>query len=521
MILPNAEQLRAWDAYTIEHQNINSLGLMERAAQQCTQWILSQHHLPKDFLVVCGKGNNGGDGLAIARQLSESGLHCRVIILEFDEKESFDFKANLSRLKQTMSDIVFLGFNDKFPTPKKDCTIIDAMFGFGLSRPVAGRYLDVIETINQCGAPIISIDVPSGMYIDKSSTGNTIVKATETLTFQVLKLCFLLAENAPFMGNVHVLPIGLDPGFISQITSLFNLTDHHLVSSFYRERIRFSHKGTYGHALLIAGNKGKMGAAIMCAKSCLRSGVGLLTCSVPEAYYDVLHSSVPEAMMLQRGEEKDLAAYRVIGIGPGLGTGEEVAQYVHSVFTGFDQPMVVDADALNIVSKQSEWLPMIPKQSVLTPHPKEFDRLFGDSKDEVERINKAIVNARQLDLVIVLKGTHTLVTDGNRNFFNSTGNNGMATGGSGDTLTGMITALLSQQYPSFEAAVLGVYLHGLAADLCLEEQSYESLLPTDMIEKFGKAFNRYKIIKGLKNKPLCTLHKQSIPLWKDIYNQFN
>ncbi len=496
MKIPDVKQMRDWDAFTIKKEKISSLELMERAAEQCTNRIAKQYRQQKQIHIFCGKGNNGGDGLAMARQLKEKNFEPTVYIADFDEKESDDFVKNLDRLQKTGIDIVFLKTEQQFPQLQNDSLVIEALLGFGLNRKAEGNFALLINHINNQQANIISIDVPAGMFTDKSSKGNVMIQATETLTFQTMKLCFLMAENAAFFGDVHILPIGLDKEYEQSLNTKFVFMDELLAASFYKPRQKFSHKGTYGHALLIAGNEGKMGAAVMCATSCLRSGVGLLTCSIPKNDFSILHISIPEAMIIERGKEKDIDHFTVVGLGPGLGKEEATALLIHSVLQQYKKPMVIDADGLNILSQYKDWLNDLPENSVLTPHPKEFERLFGECDNDFERMNKAIEMAGKHKVIIVLKGTFTLITDGKRNYYNSTGNNGMATGGSGDILTGIVTGLLAQQYKPFEAAVTAVYIHGLAADLCLDEQSFESLLPMDIVSHFGKAFLQLQKNKG-------------------------
>ena len=492
----NAQQMRDWDKQTIAEQNITSLDLIERAAGKCFEWIVQQKYNSDKIKIVCGKGNNGGDGLVVARHLSSIQTRTEIYIANWDDKESDDFKTNLERLENTNVDIFFMKEETDFPIIEKDNIIIDCLFGFGLNRPVEGKYAALINYINETEVKVISIDIPSGMFTDKSSAGNVIIKALETLTFQATKLCFLMADNAEYFGDVHILPIGLSEKFADQTDAKFEITDANKAFLFYKKRKAFSHKGTYGHALLLAGSEGKIGAAVMSATSCLRSGVGLLTCSLLPDYFSIIHTTIPEAMVVARENEGDLSRFSVVGMGPGLGTDEDTAAIVHSLIQQVKHPVVIDADALNIISKHTEWLTEVPHQSVFTPHPKEFDRLFSDSRTDFERMEKAVAEALKNNIVIVLKGTYTLVTDGKRNYFNSTGNNGLATGGSGDLLTGLITGLISQKYLPFEAAVLSVFIHGLAADLSLEEQSYESMLPMDVVLHFGKAFQQLQKNKG-------------------------
>lgn len=497
MKLFTAWQMQHWDAYTIKHQQITSLELMERASQACTDWIVQRKFVQRTIKIFCGKGNNGGDGLAIARQLLAVGAGAVVYIAEFGAAGTPDFQQNLTRLRALTTDIHYLQSAEHFPLINEEDVVIDALFGFGLNRPLGGLYQQLVQHINNSTKQVIAIDVPSGLFTDEPSTNNTIIKADYTLTFQSLKLCFVAAENADYFGNVQVMPIGLAKKYEAEETAIYEMVNEEIIAAMYKPRKAFSHKGTFGHVLLIAGNTGKMGAAVMCAKACLRSGVGLLTCAVPQQEFAVLQITAAEAMVTDRNEALDVSKYNAICIGPGLGTTDDIAALVQNAMQQYKHPMLIDADALNIISKHKDWLSMLPANSIITPHPKEFDRLFGESSNDFERMQKAIDAAMQYNIVVVLKGHYTLIAHEGKGWFNITGNAGMATGGSGDTLSGIITALLAQQYPQLHAALLGVYIHGLSGDLCLAEQSYESLLPTDMTEKLGKAFKQISIKKGI------------------------
>lgn len=491
MKLLSAQEIQQWDAYTIEKRGIRSVDLMETAAQACTDWIFPLHVTQGTIRIFCGKGNNGGDGLAIARQLHEQGYPPEVYILEQGATGSPDFQINLQRLHKLTGAIHFIQDAVFFPAIANDDLVIDALYGSGLNRPLQGLPQQLVEHINAAAVKVIAIDVPSGMYIQASSLGNTIIKATHTLTFQSWKLCLLLAENAGFTGEVSILDIGLDAAFPTTQPGAWQVTQPADVAAVYKPRSAFGHKGTYGHALLVAGSQGKTGAAVLAARACLRSGVGLLTVHVPANGYVILQSTVPEAMCLTTLQESAAEKYACLGIGPGMNTNEEAVQLLDSLLQWGDaKPMVLDADALNILSTHPEWLERVPAGSVLTPHPKEFDRLFGKQEHEMARLEKALAISRQYPLVIIVKGHHTLVAWQGKGYFNTTGNAGMATGGSGDVLTGLITGLLAQYKDGFTAALLGVFLHGLAADLALTEQSVESLLPSDMIASFGKAFQQ-------------------------------
>jgi ADP-dependent NAD(P)H-hydrate dehydratase / NAD(P)H-hydrate epimerase len=493
----SAADIRAWDQYTIQHEPVASIDLMERAAGECVSWILKHYPAAPSFAVFCGKGNNGGDGLAIARMLLGRGYPVFIYILEFGHKGTDDFQTNLARLHQIpTSSIHFIQSENNFHAVPYGQVIIDSLFGSGLNRALEDVTAKLVEHINHSGEDIISIDIPSGLFTDRSSKGNMIVRAKHTLSFQCYKPAFLAAENAAYIGEVHILDIGLHLSYLDSISNPYELTDESIIRSIYRPRNRFSHKGNFGHALMVAGSYGKIGAAILSSRACLRSGAGLLTCHVPKCGYDVMQTSLPEAMTMTDFNssfltkiEEDLTKYDAIGIGPGIGTASETRMLVREIFDAYRSPMVLDADALNCISLQKVFLQLIPAGSILTPHPKEFERLFGKTNNDFERQELAMQKAKELNVIIVLKGHHTLIatTDG-KAFFNSTGNAGMATAGSGDVLTGILTGLLVQGYSSIETAILGVYLHGKAGDIAADHQSPEAMIAGDIIENIGAAF---------------------------------
>lgn len=497
----SASDIRAWDQYTIQQEPVASIDLMERAAAQCTGWILTHYPDAPSFSVFCAKGNNGGDGLAIARLLLNRHYHVTVHILEFGHKGTDDFQTNLARLHQLpLADIHFVQSEDHFHPFPPGQIIIDALFGSGLNRSLEGVTANLVEHINDSGCPVISIDIPSGLFTDHSSKKNIAVKATDTLSFQCYKPGLLVAENAAFTGTVHILDIQLHPSFYQQLAVNYELTDAQAIRTIHKPRNRFAHKGTFGHSLIVAGSYGKIGAAVLSTRACLRSGTGLLTCHTPKCGYDILQTSVPEAMLLTDFNssfltriEDDLTKYDAIGIGPGIGTASETRMLLREVLDAYRSPLIIDADALNILGAQKDLLGLVPPGSILTPHPKEFERLFGETANEFERIELALKKAKAMQVVIVLKGHHTLIaTPDGKGFFNSTGNAGMATGGSGDVLTGILTGLLAQGYGSVETAILGVYLHGLAGDIAAEKWSMEAMTAMDIVECLGEGFRSFK-----------------------------
>jgi len=489
MKLLSALQIREWDAYTIKHEPIDSIDLMERASINCVEYISKKYSIDQSILIFCAKGNNGGDGLAIARLLIAKGYLVRIYILEMGKIGTNDFQINLHRLHAYTTEIHFIQSVDALPTILASDILIDALYGTGLNDSLKALSKDLVDTMNLSGADIISIDIPSGLYVDHSSKGNTIIKATTTLTFQAIKLCFLAAENEAYFGKVQVINIQLLPEFLHGLPTIYSLLCKSSIKSFFKPRNEFAHKGIFGHALLIAGGRGKMGAAILSARAAMRAGLGMLTVSIPSQTEISMYSALPEAMVISRDlNSMDFDKFASIGIGPGLGTDKETEKLLVTLIENYKKPIVIDADALNIISNNPNRISKIPVDSILTPHPKEFDRLFGVSDNEFERWEKAIQFSGKYQLVILVKGHHTLIAANGKGRFNSNGNVGLAKAGSGDTLTGIITALLAQGYASSHAALLGVYLHGLAADLTLADQSTESLLASDTIEQLGKAF---------------------------------
>lgn len=472
---------------------------MERAARQCVEWLERNNYSDQLFHIFCGKGNNGGDGLAIARMLTDRKVKVSVHILEFGHKGTDDFQANLARLHQYPGvSIRFIQMEENFPELREGEITIDALLGSGLNRGLEGVTAKLVSYINESPCNVISIDIPSGLFTDRSSKGQVVVEADHTLSFQSYKLSFLMSENSSYIGEVHILDIGLHPGFCRSLVTKYNLTDDLTIRDIYRPRNRFSHKGNFGHALIIAGSFGKIGAAVLANRACMRSGAGLLTSHIPKCGYEIMQAAVPETMVLTDFNssfitriEDDLSKYKAIGIGPGIGTASETKTMLKSVFDNHKRPVVLDADALNIIAAQKELSKIIPAGSVLTPHPKEFERLFGETTNDFDRLELALIKAKELNCVILLKGHHSsIVTPNGQVFFNSTGNAGMATGGSGDVLTGIITGLIAQDYAPVHAAIFGAYIHGLAGDIASAALSQEALIAGDIVDFLPAAFLR-------------------------------
>ncbi|MEO6330718.1 MAG: NAD(P)H-hydrate dehydratase [Ginsengibacter sp.] len=492
----SSSQIKEWDNYTIAHEPVTSIKLMERAAKTCYEWLIENQFHKKAFKIFCGKGNNGGDGLALARMLTENKYTASVYILETGRLGTNDFQINLARLHIVTDDIHFIQSEEHFPKINDDEIIIDALFGTGLNKPLVEITGKLIHHLNHSDGIIISIDVPSGLYTDKSSEENIVIKADYTLTFQQYKLAFMMAENEQYFGEIILLDINLHPKFYGQNDSQYELIDISLAKSLYKPRKPFSNKGDFGHACLLAGSYGMMGAAVLAAKACLKSGVGKLTCAVCKKGYDIMQISAPEAMCKVYGNTfikdfKDFKDFKALGIGPGIGMYESHVELLQLLFREFTNPIVIDADALNVISENKNLLFSFPQNCIITPHPKEFDKLFGKSNNDFERIELAFEKSQKYKIYIVLKGHHTLITTPyKRGYFNSTGNAGMAKGGSGDVLTGIVTGFVAQGYSCLEACLLGVYLHGVAGDIAANKFTQEAMIAGDIINSLGQSFKR-------------------------------
>ena len=490
-------QIRTWDQYTIENEPVTSVELMNRAARAFCEWFTKIYDDPqRPVIVIAGTGNNGGDGLAVARYLHQQFYEAKVLVYDFGGKKSADFQAQMELLPAHHAvDIEEINQASDFPNISENVVVIDALFGSGLNRPLAGDWAKIIHWLNRLPNEIVSIDIPSGLFADATSNANPVVEADRTFSFETPKRAFFFPENADRVGAWAFGSIGLHPAFAENEQTLFHYVTPELISIIRKPRKKYGHKGNYGHALLVCGSYGKIGAAVLSARACLRAGVGLLTLHAPRCGYEILQSAVPEAMIesdeheLRITQSVDIQKYSAIGIGPGLGTHEETAKAIHRLFQQASTPMVIDADALNLLSTYPEWWPLVPENSILTPHPKEFERLFGKTGNDFERNDLQRAKAREHRVFIILKGanTATALPDGSC-WFNSTGNPGMATGGSGDVLTGILTGLLAQGYTSQEACMLGVYLHGIAGDFAAERFSQEALIAGDLIEFLGAAW---------------------------------
>lgn len=500
MKILSSDQIRDLDSYTIKFESISSIDLMERASSEITNWIIINIKHNCEIFIFCGPGNNGGDGLAVARMLLLAKFKVTVFVLD-SIKYSQDFTLNLNKLKN-IENVNYIRSENDFPLIHSDKLIIDSLFGSGLNKELSGLNAKLVRHLNQSQAAKVSIDIASGLMADSNSSG-IIFQPDITLTFQLPKLAFFLPQNERYVGKLVVLPIGLSPEFILNAKSDFYEIDENFIIGILKKRSKFSHKGTFGHALVIAGKYGSIGAAVLTTKACFRTGAGLVTAYIPKCGFDILQSSIPEAMVVTDIDFEKITSipaldkYSAIGIGPGLSEAPVTVEVLKQLFISAKIPLVIDASALNVISSNLDLLKLIPEKSVLTPHPKEFERLTGPFENDFDRMEKQKQFARKLKSIVIVKGAHTSIAfpDG-KVFFNSTGNPGMATGGSGDVLTGVITALLAQGYSSEEASIVGVYLHGFAGDSASKRTGMAPLLATDIIEgikDFFLCFERIRI----------------------------
>jgi NAD(P)H-hydrate epimerase len=490
MKIPIISTARSADAYTIENEPISSVDLMERAATQIYFWLMRNLKSKEvSIKIFCGMGNNGGDGLVLARLLATQDIYAQVFILHVSENFSHDCEVNYERLK-AIPEVPMYGIfsKDNFPKIDDNDIIIDALFGSGLNRPLEGLAAELVQHLNDNHAIRIAIDIASGLNGDSlGNPSSPIVHADYTLSMQFPKMAFLYPENEQFVGKWEVMDIKIHPEFIEKLETSNFYTTSDVIKPLLHKRTKHSHKGTYGHALLIAGSTGMTGAALLASESCLRSGVGLLTTHLPKSAMLPLQIYLPEAMINPDKSDNcfsqlpDLQLYNAIGVGPGLGKAPETATALKLLIQNAKVPMVLDADALNIISENKTWLSFLPERTIITPHPKEFERLFGKTDNSAQRIEFQREMSVKHNIIIVLKGANTSITFPNGScFFNSTGNPGMATAGSGDVLTGIILSLLAQRYTPEEAALLGVFMHGRAGDKAAAEKGMEAMIAGDI-----------------------------------------
>lgn len=497
-----SSEVKKIDEYTVKHEPVLPEDLMERAASKLFEWYAKRFPVAVPVYLFAGPGNNGGDGLALARIMADKSYKPKVFYVDIGGSISPVWKNKKDRLinETNVPFSVIKGIQD-FPGINKGEVIIDAIFGSGLTRPVEGLAGEVVSKINHTGATVISVDIPSGLFGEDNSVSipENIIKADYTLSFQFTKLSFMFPENEKYTGEWAVLPIGLHQDVINRMDTPWIFIDKDIVLPFIKKRNKFDHKGNYGHALLTGGSYGKTGAIALGAKAALRTGAGLLSCHIPSSGNIILQTYIPEAMVINDKSDKIITEkivtdrYNALGIGPGMGTEQETQEVFHEMIKQSEKKIVIDADGLNILSMNKDWFFELPHEAVLTPHPKEFERLAGSSSDGYARLMKQMEFAQKYKCIVVLKGAYTSVASpGGKVWFNSSGNPGMATAGSGDVLTGMILSFLAQGYNALAAALTGVFIHGLAGDIAAERISGESLIASDIVDSVGEAFKKIR-----------------------------
>lgn len=493
-------QIHELDKYTIQHEPIKSIDLMERAAKAITETVMRRWSNQTPIVVFAGPGNNGGDALAVSRMLATQGYDVKVYLFNISGRLSDDCAANRQRVIDCKRIKAFMEVTTKFdpPTLQAGDLVIDGLFGSGINKPLAGGFAALVRYINQCPARVVSIDMPSGLMTEDNSFNvrSNIIKADLTLTLHGKKLSMFLADCQEFLGEIQVLDIRLSDEYVKKTDALYTLLEESDIRPRILHRDDFAHKGSMGNALLVAGSYGMSGAAVLAARACLRAGAGKVTVHTPRKNYGIMQVSVPEAVLQMDHEETyfseavDSDNFDALGIGPGLGQLENTAIAFIAQLKRTQCPIVADADALNILANHRAWIPQLPKDIILTPHPKEFDRLSSvASNGSYERLQRAKDMAQNLHAYIILKGHYSALClpDGHV-VLNPTGNSGMATAGSGDVLTGIITGLLARGYQRRDACEVGMYLHGLAGDLAAKDLGKESLVASDIIRYLPKAF---------------------------------
>ena len=502
MKILTSNQFKELDKYTIEHEPISSADLMERAANAIADELKRRWDTHTRFIIFAGPGNNGGDALAVSRILCKAGYSVQVYLFNITGRLSDDCLQNKKRL-ENMNGALFTEVSSQFTFPEVSPAdvILDGLFGTGLNKPLEGGYAGVTKRINSCPAKVVSIDIPSGLMSEDNTHNHpeAIIHADLTLTMQLPKLAFFFGENQKYIGEVKVLDIGLHPEGLAAIESSITMMEQKNLQKWIKPRNPFAHKGNMGHALLVSGQYGMGGATILAAKACLRSGVGKLTIHTPDLNNDILQIAIPEAILshdisdIRVSKAINTYDYNTLAIGPGLGTHEDTAEALHIFIRNHPGDMVLDADALNILGCHPEWIAEIPQDTILTPHPKELENLVGPCSNTYERMTKAREFAIKMQLYLIVKGHYSLIcTPTGRVIINPTGNAGMATAGSGDVLTGILTGLLTRGYTPYEACQIGTYLHGLAGDVANERLGEESMTAGDIIDAIPEAFKRLK-----------------------------
>ena len=501
MKILSSQAIKTVDAKTIEYNGILSHELMEMAASAFTDYFIANYSVKNSRVtIVCGTGNNGGDGFAVGRLLHIVGYSVKLFVVEVSINYSNDCLLNIDKAKKEGLSIHQITSADQIYSMDNTNVIVDAIFGTGLSRPLHGLANEVVEAINALEKTVVSIDIPSGLFMDKPTT--FAIRASETVTFQIPKLALFLPQNYQFVGQLSIVDIGLDAKAIAEAkTDMHYLTDY-MVAHLLKPLDKYTHKGVQGHALIIGGSLGKMGAVVLASKAALRSGCGLVTAYVPMCGVDIVQSSFPEAMVVQDANTSHVVSIdydiepSAIAIGMGMGQHQNTKEALHNFLKTSPASLVIDADALNILSDNPEWLQYLQPNTVLTPHPGELKRLIGEWDNDFDKIERTREFARKNDLIVVIKGAHSLIIDSETLCVNSSGTPALATAGSGDVLSGIIVGLLAQGYQPLAATQLGVYIHGMTANMTSQEIDSRSFIASDIVDNIGKVYANLNVVKN-------------------------
>lgn len=490
------DQCKSMDNNAIHNIGIPSIILMENAAIEVYREILNKGN---SFLILCGKGNNGGDALAICRHLILSGKKAKVYIISKNEHYTNDFKLNFNILSNILSrdNIINIkseeDINDNFINDIKGYdVVVDGIFGVGLNRELDKMYKAIIKNVNEYSNIIASIDIPSGLDANTGNHRGIAVKANFTYTFEVIKKGFLNYNALNYIGKLKVLKIGIPDYIKNEQSKNIYILENKDYKELIPKRELYGHKGNYGRALVVAGSVGYTGAAFITTECTVRAGAGITTLLCSEDIQELLSSKLIEAMTKSIDKPEAIELIKTansIAFGPGIGIDEKHEQLLRKVIDNSICPIVVDADGITLLGKNKELLKKLKGRAIITPHPGEMARFLGISVREVEddRINITQMVAKKYQIVVLLKGYNTVISDGKNTYINPTGNSKMASGGMGDALTGIINAFLSQGSKCCEAAMLGAYVHGRIADV-LSEKFY-IVNARDIIRELPKEIN--------------------------------
>ncbi len=505
MKILSLNQIKKMDQYYIDSKSISSIELMEKAAKSCFEWIKKNNFLKKNipFTILSGTGKNGGDGLCIAKKLNIYGAKTYIYIIHISNNLSDEFLIKKQQMLNEKINFYDIYENSKIPTFNKKSYLIDTIFGIGLNRNIEKFWSYFFNFINKIKfKSIISIDIPSGIFVEKHNDNfNSIIKATHTLTFQVPKIPFFLPDYEKYIGNWHILNFMSTNKFLKNVKTKLFFIEISNIKKIIKKRKKFSHKGNYGHGLLIGGSYGMIGSMVLSAKACFKSGIGKLTVYIPNCGYDIIQCTIPEAILITDKENyfinniNFIEKVNSIGIGMGMGLKTKTVYAVESFLIYCNNKkkknLVIDADAINILGIKKKLIHLLPKETIITPHIKEFKRLFGSWENDYQKINILKKKSKEHKIFIILKGAHTIIsTPDGEIYFNSTGNPGMSTAGNGDVLTGIIVGFLSQGYSPKESCIISVFLHGLSGDLASSKLGEESITSTDVIKFLPMAFKK-------------------------------